>query len=318
MKPLGHPMKINLQTLEMLVAMLVEQHLLTKAEAAHVTGMAATDFPFAPQLAMADSVHLHIHTAEVAQLPHTLFLQQKATVATQVEGYIKYVLPGGLNLIFSHVKIAEDVGSLSENSATYLDHIGIDIRSEEKKAYLVFQQIPLLAAQQDYPFTRQGGTAAVQCCHSQVKEKYWVFPAGQLNYEFAFGPLQQYAGGFGVDVRPANPFSLPTEEKPSACCSGYKPAVDSLLKITLNTVVFIRYRMQNSRGEVLEDILEGNPVSYLHGAHQLHPSLEAKLTGLQPGDRKSVVVARDQDFPDMDDDFCFDVIIDDIRPGYSR
>ena len=55
----------------------------------------------------------------------------------------------------------------------------------------------------------------------QVNEKYWVYPNEKLNYEFAFGPLIIHEGGFGIDLRPANPFNKITEET-NACCGTKK------------------------------------------------------------------------------------------------
>ncbi|WP_449439056.1 hypothetical protein [Pedobacter steynii] len=52
------------------------------------------------------------------------------------------------------------------------------------------------------------------------------------------------------------------------------------------TVVSIRYKMENSKREVLEDILDGLPISYLHGKGSILPSLEQELTGLNEGEEK--------------------------------
>jgi hypothetical protein len=48
-----------------------------------------------------------------------------------------------------------------------------------------------------------------------------VYPNEALNYEFAFGPLLIHEGGFGIDLRPANPFNKIGEEG-SVCCSATK------------------------------------------------------------------------------------------------
>ena len=58
----------------------------------------------------------------------------------------------------------------------------------------------------------------------QVKEKYWVYAAKHINYEFAFGPLVIHEQGFGVDLRPANPFNKPALEESQACCGELHPA----------------------------------------------------------------------------------------------
>lgn len=80
------------------------------------------------------------------------------------------------------------------------------------------------------------------------------------------------------------------------------------MQIANNTLVSIRYSMKNSRGEVLENILEGAPVSYLHGTGHILPSLEANLAGLEAGDKKSIFITKDPGYPDIDDDFYFEVI----------
>jgi len=52
------------------------------------------------------------------------------------------------------------------------------------------------------------------------------------------------------------------------------------MKITNNAIVTIRYKMHNSKGEVLEDMLEGSPVEYMHGRGNILPQLENDLLGL--------------------------------------
>ncbi len=85
------------------------------------------------------------------------------------------------------------------------------------------------------------------------------------------------------------------------------------MNIGTNTIVGIRYKMQNSKGEVLEDILEGSPVEYLHGSGNILPALEAALAGLHAGDQKNILVSRDAGYSEVDDDFLFEVVIDTVR-----
>ncbi len=84
------------------------------------------------------------------------------------------------------------------------------------------------------------------------------------------------------------------------------------MQICSNTVVSLRYRMKNSQGDVLEDILQSKPVEYLHGSGVILPALEADLIGLRPGDRKLVVISNATSFQ-LDASFYFDVVIDDVR-----
>ncbi len=214
-------MEINNTLLKRLTSLLVDHKLLSKDELADVIQVASENFSFKKQLAAATSVHFHIHVKDVGELPCDLLYINGAKVANKAEGYIKYAFDGGINFIFSHIPIAHKEKD-SSTRHSYLDHIGIDIRSDEKATYIVFQQIPLLSAQYDYLFTRQGdGKESVKCCHMQVKEKYWVYPNDRLNYEFAFGPLIINEGGtFGVDLRPANLFNK--IEETTSCCSDSK------------------------------------------------------------------------------------------------
>ncbi len=85
------------------------------------------------------------------------------------------------------------------------------------------------------------------------------------------------------------------------------------MKVANKSVISIRYRMKNSKGEILEDIMDGSPISYLHGTGQIMPLLEINLAGLKSGDRKNFVISSENGFPGMDDEFYFEVIIDSIR-----
>ena len=141
---------------------------------------------------------------------------------------LKYSFEGGINLLFSHIPVAKKEKITLSETCAYLDHIGIDIRSEDKNAYVIFHQIPVVSAQNNYFFVRQGdGKQPVACCHMQVKEKYWVYPNEHINYEFAYGPLVTYSTGFGIDLRPANPFRITQQADETACCVPVtaKPAI---------------------------------------------------------------------------------------------
>ncbi len=216
-------MKINNIRLKTLFSLLEEQQLLDKEELPAVHDVAEESFPFTEQVATAASVHFHIHVNNIEELPHELLQSHTGKIVNKAGGYIKYEFDDGINFIFSHIPVAQKEKVIRAGDHAYLDHIGIDIRSDEKPAYIVFQQIPAVSAQYDYLFSRQGdGKEAVKCCHMQVKEKYWVYPNNKLNYEFAFGPLViQEGGAFGVDLRPANPYNK--IEETISCCSDSKP-----------------------------------------------------------------------------------------------
>jgi len=219
-------MQIHQATLQTLVNILAENNLLNEQEQQRANIIADNNFEFAGQVALAESIHLHMHVADVEQIPAAAFAANGGQVTNKAEGYIKYNFNGGINLIFSHIPVAQKEKVARNNNAAYLDHIGIDIRSDNKTSYIAFQQIPMIAAENDYLFTRQGdGKEAVKCCHMQVKEKYWVYPAANLNYEFAFGPLVVHATGFGVDLRPANLIAGKPEEAGSCCGTPVKETV---------------------------------------------------------------------------------------------
>ena len=201
-------MKLNFQNLTACLQMLKQKSLINDCEFSLASQLVRDDFPFSKQLEIADSIHYHIHVQNIDELPHEFFVNLGAIVENRNVGYIKYHFPGGINVIFSHIPVAQkEMGKASQDNC-YLDHIGIDIRAEDKAAYVVFQQIPAIAASNEFVFKRQGdGIEAVKCCHMQVKEKYWVYAGKDVNYEFAFGPLVTHKEGFGVDLRPANPFN---------------------------------------------------------------------------------------------------------------
>ena len=85
------------------------------------------------------------------------------------------------------------------------------------------------------------------------------------------------------------------------------------MHVAANTIVAIRYKMQNSKGDELENILAGSPVEYLHGGGSILPALEANLIGLRAGDTKQIFVSKDAGFMEADDDFLFEVVIDSVR-----
>lgn len=57
-----------------------------------------------------------------------------------------------------------------------------------------------------------------------------------------------------------------------------------------NCVVSMHYELTNSAGEVLDSSEGREPLTYLHGAHNIIPGLENELTGSSTGDELKVVV----------------------------
>ncbi len=84
-----------------------------------------------------------------------------------------------------------------------------------------------------------------------------------------------------------------------------------MITIATNTVVALRYIMRNSTGHVLEDTMNATPVNYLQGAAGILPLLQVQLEGLRAGDKKIVHLLKENGL--TDNDFIFEVIIDEVR-----
>jgi FKBP-type peptidyl-prolyl cis-trans isomerase SlyD len=72
-------------------------------------------------------------------------------------------------------------------------------------------------------------------------------------------------------------------------------------------VVRIDYTLKNATGEVLDTSDGGEPLTYIHGAHQIVPGLERELAGLRVGDSKDVVVAPEDGYGQPDPQGIFGV-----------
>lgn len=62
------------------------------------------------------------------------------------------------------------------------------------------------------------------------------------------------------------------------------------MQIGQNSVVSIYYELSNDAGEILDASNEGEPLVYLHGAHNIIPGLENQLAGKIAGDTLKVKV----------------------------
>jgi FKBP-type peptidyl-prolyl cis-trans isomerase SlyD len=60
--------------------------------------------------------------------------------------------------------------------------------------------------------------------------------------------------------------------------------------IAENCVVSIHYELTNDAGEVLDASAAGEPLTYLHGAHNIIPGLENQLLGKTAGEQLTVTV----------------------------
>ena len=83
------------------------------------------------------------------------------------------------------------------------------------------------------------------------------------------------------------------------------------MRVEKNKVVSIRYIMKNSKGEILENTMVRDPVSYLHGSSVIQLLLQAQLEGLERCDRKHVLLPATSGL--ASEDFLFEVVVDEVR-----
>jgi len=169
-------------------------------------------FPFFASMRVAESVHVHVKVDDTDRLP----LQQILALGTHAEnerpGYIKFPFPGGINMIFSSIPVAdEDQLDEPRQAKPFVDHFGIDMRKESGLVRALFEDTPAVARRAGWPSKSQGGLGRqVFCCHSMVAEKFWVYPPHEgvrwtRPLEFAYGPLQISQETNGCDLRPIDP-----------------------------------------------------------------------------------------------------------------
>jgi FKBP-type peptidyl-prolyl cis-trans isomerase SlyD len=72
-------------------------------------------------------------------------------------------------------------------------------------------------------------------------------------------------------------------------------------------VVKLDYTLKNAAGEVLDTSDGQEPLSYIHGAHQIVPGLERELNGLAAGDSRDVVVPPEDGYGQPDPQGIFGV-----------
>jgi FKBP-type peptidyl-prolyl cis-trans isomerase 2 len=85
------------------------------------------------------------------------------------------------------------------------------------------------------------------------------------------------------------------------------------IAVAKDCVVALRYIMKDGRNEILENTMNRDPVSYLHGSSGILLLLQAQIEGLKAGDEKKVYLTTESGF--TNEDFSFDVIIDNVRPA---
>jgi hypothetical protein len=205
---------------------LVQCRLLKEPEVAAATALAG-DGLLADCLARAETVHLHIKVEDTDQLPVDAFSEAGAQFDHGTHGFVKYRFAGGVNVIFSHIRISAD--DLAETQANrrarpFLDHIGVDLRQADDGSRRAFDALPGVASARGWAHAAQGGEdKAVYCCHVEVAAKHWLFPPETpgvpgIPLEFAFGPLKVNPEKSGCDLRPSNPRRAGVAAV--ACCAG--------------------------------------------------------------------------------------------------
>jgi diadenosine tetraphosphatase ApaH/serine/threonine PP2A family protein phosphatase len=186
-----------------------ELGLISRAEITEVLGLVDPAFPWFASVRLADSVHVHVEVADVAALPRVAL---GGTCENERPGYLKLSYPGGLNLIFSSIPVAEeDLLAEPRPPKPFVDHLGVDLRREIGVVRAAFDDAPELARRAGWATKSQGGNGrAVFCCHAQVTQKSWVYPPPDAPrwtkpIELAFGPLVIGTEMNGCDLRPIDP-----------------------------------------------------------------------------------------------------------------
>lgn len=218
---------IQLEQLATEISEIENLGLVTKEEVAEVLALSRACFPLVDAVRLADSIHLNVKVEDIGIVDHAWVERKKARRENEKPGYVKYALPGGVNLILSAIPISqEDLREAQENSwrpRPFLDHIGIDLRQETAPVRELFNAIPYLCSTAGWKYISQGEPGKpVFCCHVQVTAKHWVFPSGSrtIPLEFAFGPLVINELQSGCDLRPANPYKTDGLAVVSDCCGG--------------------------------------------------------------------------------------------------
>jgi FKBP-type peptidyl-prolyl cis-trans isomerase SlyD len=73
------------------------------------------------------------------------------------------------------------------------------------------------------------------------------------------------------------------------------------MQIGKNMVVSIDYTLTDDSGNIVDSSKGGDPLTYLHGANNIIPGLEAALEGKSTGDALNVRVSPDQAYGPRDD-----------------
>jgi len=87
------------------------------------------------------------------------------------------------------------------------------------------------------------------------------------------------------------------------------------IKIADNNVVTMDYELRID-GEVVDTSEDGDPIVFLQGAGQIIPGLEKAIYGLTAGDKKSVTVAPEDGYGEIDPDSIVEVPKDEFPEDF--
>src|SRR5437879_13030075 len=108
--------------------------LVTKEEISYVTTAMQPCHAFADGVKLADTLHLNIKVDDIACLPEEFAYARGAKKENAKDGYVKYAVPGNVNVILSTIEISQDelieARKYTQRRRPFLDHIGIDLRKE--------------------------------------------------------------------------------------------------------------------------------------------------------------------------------------------
>lgn len=85
--------------------------------------------------------------------------------------------------------------------------------------------------------------------------------------------------------------------------------------ISKGRVVVMHYNLKDGTGETLETTEGEKPLEFITGKGMIVPGLEKGLSGLQPGDNKTIVVPPSEGYGERDGEAFFKVHRDEVQPG---
>lgn len=88
-----------------------------------------------------------------------------------------------------------------------------------------------------------------------------------------------------------------------------------MIQVADQYIVSLRFAMKDASGQLLEDNLNAEPISYLQGGHQILRELQVQLEGMTAGDQRQVELVLPETPPRR---FLFDVYVDAVRPATEQ